>query len=62
MIYALPGWRWPHSTREVFPWIFNVADMLLCTGVGLMVILSLFHHKPAGSSPRSHEEHAEKKI
>jgi signal peptidase II len=53
MIYALPGWRWPGSwrvpglnypglDREVFPWIFNIADTLLCVGVGLMVIYSFF--------------------
>jgi len=35
MIHALP--RWP----RLFPWIFNVADVLLCTGVGLMVLYSL---------------------
>lgn len=54
MIYALPDWHWPgtwqvpllhypaNPEREVFPWIFNVADVLLCTGVGLMVVYSLF--------------------
>jgi hypothetical protein len=25
---------------EVFPWIFNVADTLLCTGVFLMIVYS----------------------
>jgi signal peptidase II len=35
MIHALP--RWPH----LFPWVFNIADSLLCVGVGLMVIHSL---------------------
>jgi signal peptidase II len=34
MIHALP--RWPHF----FPYVFNVADSFLCTGVGLMVIYS----------------------
>lgn len=37
MIHALP--RWP----GLFPYIFNVADSLLCVGVGLMIIHSLFH-------------------
>jgi signal peptidase II len=53
MIYMLPGRSWPawlanalpadwQWTRgPVFPWIFNVADTLLCTGVGLMLIYSL---------------------
>jgi signal peptidase II len=39
MIYALP--RWPHA----FPWIFNVADTLLCVGVGLIFLYSLFNPK-----------------
>jgi signal peptidase II len=53
MIHALPGWKWPGAWqvpilsypgpgREVFPFIFNVADILLCVGVGLMIIYSLF--------------------
>ena len=36
MIYGLPKWG-------VFPWIFNVADVLLCVGVGLIFFYSLFH-------------------
>jgi signal peptidase II len=38
MIHALP--RWP----SLFPYIFNVADSLLCTGVFLMIVYSFFHH------------------
>ena len=37
MIHALP--RWP----KLFPWIFNVADSLLCVGVFLMIVYSLWH-------------------
>lgn len=51
MIFALPGWHWPGTWtlplvhypgpgRDVFPWIFNVADSLLCTGVALMILYS----------------------
>ncbi len=51
MIHALPGWYWPDwmartagvLPREVFPWIFNVADTLLCVGVTLMLIYSALH-------------------
>jgi signal peptidase II len=59
MIHALPGSRWPGTWtlrvieypgpgRAVFPWIFNVADVLLCTGVAMMIIYSLLHsgHEP----------------
>ena len=37
MIYALP--QWP----RLFPWIFNVADSLLCVGVALLMVYSFFH-------------------
>jgi signal peptidase II len=40
MIYALP--RWPN----VFPWIFNVADSMLCSGVFLLIVYSLLHKGP----------------
>ena len=36
MIHAVP--RWPN----LFPWIFNVADSLLCVGVFFMIVYSLF--------------------
>jgi signal peptidase II len=53
MILALPGWRWPgewmvpflnypSADRLVFPWIFNIADVLLCVGVLLIVTYNLF--------------------
>jgi signal peptidase II len=50
MIHALPGWKWPGTWkigsypgmgREVFPYIFNVADIMLCVGVALMIGYSL---------------------
>jgi signal peptidase II len=43
MIYALPRWG-------VFPYIFNVADSLLCVGVGLIFIYSLFRPRHAHTS------------
>jgi signal peptidase II len=36
MIHILSKWN-------LFPWIFNVADVMLCTGVGLMVLYSLLY-------------------
>jgi signal peptidase II len=46
MIHALP--QWP----KLFPWIFNVADVMLCTGVGLMVLHSFLPQpKPAEQTP-----------
>jgi signal peptidase II len=61
MIHALPGWRWPGTWsvggypaapgRDVFPYIFNVADILLCVGVGLMIVYSLFFAPAEGKKP-----------
>lgn len=60
MIYALPGFFWPdwiarHLPSDmtqggVFPWIFNVADMLLCVGVFLMIVYSLRHGQDSALS------------
>jgi signal peptidase II len=55
MIHIFPGRRWPPAiadhlpafwtTPEWFPWIFNVADSMLCVGVALMLVHSLFEGK-----------------
>ena len=47
MIHALPNWP------NAFPWIFNVADSLLCVGVFLMVVYSIFQRpeKIPGDAP-----------
>ena len=65
MIHALPGQRfsgtwqlplfgYPPPDRQVFPYIFNVADTLLCTGVFLMIVYSFFH-KPAATKEGASE-------
>jgi signal peptidase II len=38
--WELPfGWRWPgNSSGEVFPWVFNVADVLLLAGMGILLV------------------------
>jgi signal peptidase II len=46
MIHALPGWQNPLRSyfpqwQYIFPWIFNIADSLLCVGVTLMLIYTL---------------------
>lgn len=40
--WQLPnGWMWPgNSTSDVFPWVFNGADVLLLAGMALFVITS----------------------
>ncbi|MDA1008299.1 MAG: signal peptidase II [Planctomycetota bacterium] len=45
-LYLMPrwnlpfGWSWPNAGPEVFPWIFNVADMLLLAGMTILIIYS----------------------
>jgi signal peptidase II len=56
MIYALPDWKNPlrgifPNWQTVFPWIFNVADSLLCVGVFLMIIYSFFQRPVAPVEP-----------
>ena len=41
MIWIFPNRLLFHTGREVFPWIFNVADSLLCIGVGLIFLYSV---------------------
>jgi signal peptidase II len=72
MIHALPGWQWPSwfvrllpnawqppigRGLDVFPWIFNVADSLLCVGVGAMLVYSFFAEI---KRKHAHEETASK--
>ena len=60
MIHGLPGVHWPQwiverlpnswqptagGQMEVFPWIFNVADSLLCVGVAAMIIYSFISER-----------------
>jgi signal peptidase II len=64
MIHALPGWHWPQwilrilpLPAEVFPWIFNVADTMLCVGVGLMLLYS-FLQPVTPKRPEPVDDHA----
>ena len=42
-LHMLPGWslpfglNWPGGNSEVFPWVFNVADVMLLFGMGAMM-------------------------
>jgi len=61
MLYLFPGvhlpfnWRWSSQSNEVFPWIFNIADVSLLLGVSGLLIMSWFgngRHEQAGPSGR----------
>ena len=68
MIHGLPGWHWPDwivrllpqtwqpgpgQALEVFPWVFNIADSLLCVGVAAMLVYSFVaeHRRKHASAP-----------
>ncbi len=37
--YKLPfGWNWPGGSTEVFPWVFNTADVMLLLGMGSLML------------------------
>ena len=33
------GWHWPRGNDELYPWVFNVADMALLFGLGIILIV-----------------------
>lgn len=36
------GWHWPGGRTELYPWIFNLADVYLNIGIGTLIVRSLF--------------------
>lgn len=52
MIHALPGHFWggtwqvfgypPEPDRAYFPWVFNVADSLLCVSIAMLIVAGIF--------------------
>ncbi|NJS15352.1 MAG: hypothetical protein HC788_13065, partial [Sphingopyxis sp.] len=32
------GWTWPNGLRDVWPWVFNGADVSLLVGVGVLLM------------------------
>ena len=55
MLHMLPGVHlpfglsWPGGISEVWPWIFNLADVALLAGVGL-VLIATWRSEPPGST------------
>ena len=36
--WKLPfGWHWPGGSDEIFPWVFNAADVMLLVGMGMLM-------------------------
>ena len=45
------GLRWPGGSGELFPWVFNVADVLLLTGMALLLFTANRPAVKTGGSP-----------
>jgi signal peptidase II len=56
MLHMLPGvdlpfgLNWPNGSSEVWPWIFNLADVALIVGVSLVLIMNWFAPKPSAKT------------
>ncbi len=51
--HRLPfGWTWPGGSPELFPWVFNLADVMLLVG---MVLLMLSINRPPDRAPQEPE-------
>ena len=54
------GWNWPRwfgGSTEIFPWVFNIADMMLLTGMALLMI----HINRAEKLRQKQEQHETRK-
>ena len=57
MLYLFPGkrlpfgWSWPGGQTDIYPWIFNLADVFLIVGLAMLAIPLLFASKP---KPETH--------
>jgi signal peptidase II len=59
LLYMLPGWQWSDlygrlPASEIFPWIFNIADSLLCVGVFFMFVYTMFRREEASETTSPH--------
>jgi signal peptidase II len=49
---SLPfGWHWPNGSDEVYPWIFNIADVALVVGVGVMIVVMWVNDRRPQTEP-----------
>ena len=56
------GWHWPNGSAEIFPWVFNVADVLLLLGMAILILRSGQRPEESESSDKSDAEHSEHRL
>jgi signal peptidase II len=52
------GLRWPGGSSELFPWVFNVADVLLLAGMAVLLLSPNRSEAAAAGSPGSSADKA----
>jgi len=64
-LHLAPGWNlpfdwhWPNGSSGVFPWVFNVADVLLLTGMAILILRSGSQAEETASKEKSEVDHAQ---
>ena len=56
------SWNWPNGSTELFPWVFNVADVLLLAGMGILIIRSSREGKPTESDGSSAVDESDRGV
>ncbi len=46
------GWHWPQGSDELYPWVFNIADMALLFGLGIILITLWGDDKKKGTKKK----------
>lgn len=52
------GLRWPGGSDELYPWIYNLADVALCGGIVLLFIVMYFSPGHKRRTETSHDHNA----
>ena len=47
------GWTWPGGRTDLYPWIFNVADVALLAGVGIMLLVLWRSPRPSREAQKA---------
>jgi len=43
------GWHWGNGSAEIFPWVYNFADVFLLCGIGLLMLRMLWGGRRKGA-------------
>ena len=49
------GWHWGSGSPEIFPWVYNLADVFLLCGIGLLMVRMLWGGRRRRGTPADEE-------